>query len=340
MSLTATSATETLPGPTAESVLVTEARMCSQLDGVQHCSQPSEFIFKRPRSLSSDTDTTVRDTQDEVVSATQDAMISSNPGEPVSKKPRVLCGDAATAAEGLQDEAGYATQDAKAPSEHRSDAASSLQNALVKAQARSDLLLKRAVVAESEKAAALREATRCREEAARAKQMLQDLRDACMCPITHSLLDDPVMASDGHSYERWAMERWLAKSNMSPMTGLRLPSCTLTSNHAVRRVLSVCGLETVAPGMLLETVSRQKDMPKALALLSRGVPDINSKSSDGWTALHHAAMAGWTEVCRAILADVSFTEQQAVTPFGLTAVDLARTWARDDTVAVLELAGM
>jgi len=29
-----------------------------------------------------------------------------------------------------------------------------------------------------------------------------------ICPITHDVMKDPVLAMDGHSYERWAMDRW------------------------------------------------------------------------------------------------------------------------------------
>jgi len=37
-----------------------------------------------------------------------------------------------------------------------------------------------------------------------------------ICPITTELMSDPVMAADGHSYERTAIERWLATKSTSP----------------------------------------------------------------------------------------------------------------------------
>ena len=40
-----------------------------------------------------------------------------------------------------------------------------------------------------------------------------------LCPLTKELMRDPVSASDGHAYERGAIEAWLAKGNTkSPMT--------------------------------------------------------------------------------------------------------------------------
>jgi len=55
------------------------------------------------------------------------------------------------------------------------------------------------------------------------------------CPITHDVMTDPVVAQDGHTYERRAIERWFAEDNLtSPKTGQQIPSTTLISNHAIR----------------------------------------------------------------------------------------------------------
>ena len=56
-----------------------------------------------------------------------------------------------------------------------------------------------------------------------------------ICPITTELMSDPVMAADGHSYERSAIERWLATKSTSPMTGEALVHSFLAPNHMVRR---------------------------------------------------------------------------------------------------------
>ena len=55
-----------------------------------------------------------------------------------------------------------------------------------------------------------------------------------MCPILQTLMTDPVTTSDGHTFERVAIERWLEAHNTSPLTGLRLKNKELTPNHAVR----------------------------------------------------------------------------------------------------------
>ena len=48
---------------------------------------------------------------------------------------------------------------------------------------------------------------------------------------------DPVMAADGHAYERSAIERWLATKSTSPLTGGELEHSILIPNHNLRRAI-------------------------------------------------------------------------------------------------------
>jgi len=63
------------------------------------------------------------------------------------------------------------------------------------------------------------------------------LRDDLRCPISLEVMRDPVMAADGHSYERASIERWLAAHRTSPMTGRVLPHTELVPNHRLRGVI-------------------------------------------------------------------------------------------------------
>ena len=54
---------------------------------------------------------------------------------------------------------------------------------------------------------------------------------------------EPVVAADGHSYEREALERWLAlappgAAPRSPMTGLPLAHPHLSPNFALRSLIA------------------------------------------------------------------------------------------------------
>jgi len=59
-----------------------------------------------------------------------------------------------------------------------------------------------------------------------------------LCPITCELMMDPVIASDGFSYERIAIERWFSSNRNSPLTLLRLDSIDLLSNHGLKGAIS------------------------------------------------------------------------------------------------------
>ena len=89
-----------------------------------------------------------------------------------------------------------------------------------------------------------------------------ELANELMCPISHApLTNDPVIAADGHTYERTAIEEWFQKQQaeiveaqvqlatgsnseqakaivergvLSPLTATKMPHLNLTPNHAVR----------------------------------------------------------------------------------------------------------
>lgn len=58
-----------------------------------------------------------------------------------------------------------------------------------------------------------------------------------MCPISHEMFEDPVSTSDGHTYEKKAIEAWLQNHSTSPVTGLPLADKYLKPNFALRMAL-------------------------------------------------------------------------------------------------------
>eukprot|EP00920_Eleutheroschizon_duboscqi_P005960 GHVT01013923.1.p1 GENE.GHVT01013923.1~~GHVT01013923.1.p1 ORF type:complete len:130 (+),score=19.61 GHVT01013923.1:1496-1885(+) len=51
------------------------------------------------------------------------------------------------------------------------------------------------------------------------EERADDVPDGLQCPITGSLMTDPVCTVDGHSYDRVAIEDWLARGHVaSPLT--------------------------------------------------------------------------------------------------------------------------
>uniref|UniRef100_A0A3P8WJI7 WD repeat, SAM and U-box domain-containing protein 1 n=1 Tax=Cynoglossus semilaevis TaxID=244447 RepID=A0A3P8WJI7_CYNSE len=65
-----------------------------------------------------------------------------------------------------------------------------------------------------------------------------DVPDEFLCPITRELMKEPVIAADGYSYERSAIESWInTKNRSSPMTNLPLLTTLLTPNHTLKMAI-------------------------------------------------------------------------------------------------------
>ena len=58
-----------------------------------------------------------------------------------------------------------------------------------------------------------------------------------VCPITLQRFREPVIAADGHSYERTAIQIWLNISQTSPVTNEKLSNKTLTPNYALKSII-------------------------------------------------------------------------------------------------------
>jgi hypothetical protein len=57
--------------------------------------------------------------------------------------------------------------------------------------------------------------------------------DEYLCPITCEVMEDPVIAEDGQTYEREAIATWVAGHGTSPMTRQRMAN-TLIPNRAIK----------------------------------------------------------------------------------------------------------
>jgi hypothetical protein len=74
-------------------------------------------------------------------------------------------------------------------------------------------------------------------ERSRAQRTCAVIPPSFCCPVTDEVMIDPVICSDGHTYERAAIEQWLQRSNRSPMTNLELANRTLIPNVALRNTI-------------------------------------------------------------------------------------------------------
>jgi protein-L-isoaspartate O-methyltransferase len=58
-----------------------------------------------------------------------------------------------------------------------------------------------------------------------------------VCPIMAEVMRDPVVTTDGHTYERAAIASWFAHHHTDPLTNLVVIDKTLIPNHSLRRMI-------------------------------------------------------------------------------------------------------
>ena len=61
--------------------------------------------------------------------------------------------------------------------------------------------------------------------------------DEFLCPISREIMFDPVVASDGRTYERLNIHTWLETNDTSPMTREKITDKTLRINFAIKSAI-------------------------------------------------------------------------------------------------------
>ena len=61
--------------------------------------------------------------------------------------------------------------------------------------------------------------------------------DSYKCPISRLIMRRPVQLSDGHSYEKKEIRKWLKRSNKSPCTGDTLENTNMTDYFTLRSII-------------------------------------------------------------------------------------------------------
>jgi hypothetical protein len=77
-----------------------------------------------------------------------------------------------------------------------------------------------------------------RAELERLKIRREEVPERLVCPITFELMKDPVIASDGHTYERCAIEQWFERAQTSPVTNEPVPDVCLLPNHMAKSMIA------------------------------------------------------------------------------------------------------
>jgi len=102
--------------------------------------------------------------------------------------------------------------------------------------------------------------------------MLSD-DDLLVCPISLQLMVDPVIAADGHTYERANIEKWLSLKSTSPMTNLPLNPKVLIPNLALKKLATQRKQITQT---LQKYITRIKELEKQSNMLERDIKTLKA----------------------------------------------------------------
>lgn len=80
-----------------------------------------------------------------------------------------------------------------------------------------------------------------------------------LCLITYELMKDPVMDPEGNTYERTAIEEWLTKQQVSPITRSELQISDLVPNRALRDVIEEF-TRTYSDAIIIDERIKELDM--------------------------------------------------------------------------------
>ena len=112
-----------------------------------------------------------------------------------------------------------------------------------------------------------------RELRASEDQNQTDCQKGFCCPISLEVMSDPVVAPDGHTYERSNIKEWLSSHTNSPMTGSAMPiPVNFIPNRTLKSMIASNGYQ-VSP----ESSDEPKETRKARG---RKCPAAKAKSRE------------------------------------------------------------
>ena len=71
------------------------------------------------------------------------------------------------------------------------------------------------------------------------------IRDEFLCPITYELMREPVVAMDGHTYEKSAIEKWLKSNQTSPRSGEPMDTITIPNMNLKKLIQDIINEVTI-----------------------------------------------------------------------------------------------
>lgn len=164
------------------------------------------------------------------------------------------------------------------------------------------------------------------------ERVLLQIRECLQCPISHELCKDPVLATDGQTYDRKSISPWISSHGTSPITREVLGRA-LVPNLQCRAILAHLHEQDPGPSdsedeveqaaaadplALLKLILR-RDSKTALEILQRHrLPGVNHLTPTGQSLLHVALDKDLPGVALALIAHPEFDQINARDQAGST----------------------
>lgn len=137
-----------------------------------------------------------------------------------------------------------------------------------------------------------------------------------ICPITHELMQDPVMTCDGQIYDRKSIEFWLKDHHTSPLTNEKLANKTLISaSDKTAEIQKFIQTNNICTKEEFFDAIRSKNLQKLKIsnfldswILETGTGQENEEKNT--TPLHIAVQEGSAEICEFLLKEGATIEVQ------------------------------
>ena len=115
-----------------------------------------------------------------------------------------------------------------------------------------------------------------------------------VCPISFKLMEDPVVAQDGYSYERTEIETWLQKHSTSPMDRSTINDKTLYKNIGLKGIIQEWkknNPELVNEDKQLDRqvdilTLRMKPVARSIVRQPSFITQIGTIELPGWNVIH------------------------------------------------------
>jgi len=65
------------------------------------------------------------------------------------------------------------------------------------------------------------------------------IKKALKCPLTQQIMNEPVIISDGYSYEKKIIEEWLRRNCVSPITGSQIKQDLIIPNLTLEKIIKI-----------------------------------------------------------------------------------------------------